>query len=245
MKQRILSLVPAACIAVALGAIAAGGCRGDHPPTPHTPHPPTPDTRPPPAPTPSTARPMPPTPPRPFSDAQLRDIRAEAVRRGLPGNGFLLIADIATQRAILADADGVVADYRMSSSKFGIGSEADSYKTPLGWHRVVQRFGGEHLQGTIFQARQPLRRILRPDEWQSDAGEDHVLTRILWLSGLEPGRNQGGRVDSFNRCIYIHGTNQEHLLGTPASHGCIRLSNRDVMELYDLTEGRELYCLIR
>ena len=72
-----------------------------------------------------------------------------------------------------------------------------------------------------------------------------MLTRILWLEGLEPGLNRGPGVDSHDRCIYLHGTNQEQLLGSPASHGCIRLSNADAIRLFDLLEGEEAFCLIR
>ncbi|MBQ5474064.1 MAG: L,D-transpeptidase, partial [Lachnospiraceae bacterium] len=75
--------------------------------------------------------------------------------------------------------------------------------------------------------------------------EDLVLTRILWLDGLEPGLNRGPGIDSHERCIYLHGTNQEQLLGSPASHGCIRFSNAAIEELFDLADGVELYCLVR
>ena len=170
---------------------------------------------------------------------------AEARERGMPPDGLLLIANTATQRAVLTDSREILLEYMMSSSKFGTGSQIHSNKTPLGWHKVEERFGGNQLHGSIFVARQPQKRILRPDEWRNDDDGDFVLTRILWLDGLEPGVNRGGALDTHTRCIYIHGTNQEHLLGKPASHGCIRLSNRDVMELFDLTEGRELYCLIQ
>ena len=93
-----------------------------------------------------------------------------------------------------------------------------------------------------FVSRQPVPgEILRPEQWRSDGGRDYVLTRILWLDGLEYGKNRGPGADSHSRYIYLHGTNQEHLLGQPASHGCIRLSNHDVMVVYSLTEGRPTY----
>ena len=170
---------------------------------------------------------------------------AEARRRGMPADGLLLIADTASQRATLINATGILLDYPMSSSKYGNGSQVDSNKTPLGWHKVLERIGGDELQGRSFTSRVPDNILLGPEQWRSTEGRDFVLTRILWLTGLEPGINAGGNVDSHERCIYIHGTNQEHLLGKPASHGCLRLSNRDVMELFDLSEGRQLFCLIR
>lgn len=192
-----------------------------------------------------TPEPMKPLPTFSVSTTEAHRLIAEARRRGMPSDGLLLIANTDTQRAVLVDSNEILLEYTMSSSKFGNGSQIHSNKTPLGWHKITERFGGEQIQGTVFKARQPLKRVLQPDEWRNDDDGDFVLTRILWLNGLEPGVNQGGARDTHTRCIYIHGTNQEHLLGTPASHGCIRLSNRDVMELFDLTEGRELYCLIQ
>lgn len=178
-----------------------------------------------------------------FADAA--KLFVEARRRRMPTDGMLLLADTSLQKAVLIGKDGVILEYPMSSSKYGTGNKTDSNQTPLGWHKVTERIGGDALQGRSFTSRRPDDVVLSPDQWRSDNGKDYVLTRILWLTGLEPGRNAGGSVDSHERCIYIHGTNQEHLLGKPASHGCLRLSNRDVMELFDMSEGRELYCLIR
>ena len=180
-----------------------------------------------------------------ISSATAQNEFAEARRRGMPVDGLLLIADTSSQRATLINAEGILLDYPMSSSKYGTGSQVDSNKTPLGWHKVLERIGGDELQGRSFTSRVPDKSLLSPEQWRSNEGRDFVLTRILLLTGLEPGVNAGGKVDSHERCIYIHGTNQEHLLGKPASHGCLRLSNRDVMELFDLSEGRQLYCLIR
>ena len=78
-----------------------------------------------------------------------------------------------------------------------------------------------------------------------DPAEDAVLTRILWLEGLEPGVNKGPGIDSHERYVYLHGTNQEQKLGTPASHGCLRFSNADIEKLFDLSEGVETYCFIQ
>lgn len=197
--------------------------------------------------------PVPPIPPAPASPAAKRFTMtaedaaarfAEARRRGLPADGLLVVADTRVQRAFVIEATGLAYEYAMSSSKFGTGSRVDSNQTPLGWHRVAERIGGDQIHGRSFTSRRPDPVVLDPSEWRSDGGKDYVLTRILWLAGLEPGLNAGGNVDSQARCIYIHGTNQEHLLGQPASHGCLRLSNRDVMELFDVSEGREVFCLI-
>lgn len=87
--------------------------------------------------------------------------------------------------------------------------------------------------------------ILPTAAWRAGGDADLILSRILWLDGLEPSVNKGGSVDSRARYIYLHGTNQEQLLGTPSSHGCIRFSNDDIVELFDFAIGAELYCLIR
>ncbi len=167
-----------------------------------------------------------------------------ALQRGLPKNGALLLVDVATQELTLVDAGGVLRRYAVSTAAAGVGNRQNSYRTPLGWHRVEERFGGTEVPGRVFIARVPQRHRLPPDLWRSTDSGDYVLTRILWLRGLEPGINAGPGIDSYQRTIYLHGTNQEHLLGQPASHGCIRLSNRDIMELYDLLEHREAWCLI-
>ena len=131
-----------------------------------------------------------------------------------------------------------------STAANGTGSQSGSYKTPLGWHRIAEKYGSSAAWGQEFVARQPTRTIWKPGD---DTKKDMVLTRILWLDGLEPGQNKGGEVDSYLRYIYIHGTNGEEDIGTPASMGCVRLLNDDVIEAYELlpvdtrvliTEGR-------
>ena len=104
-------------------------------------------------------------------------------------------------------------------------------KTPLGWHKVLTKLGANSARGQVFRSRQATREVWQPGE---QPAEDLVLTRVFLLDGLEPGVNKGGNVDSFARNIYIHGTNDEARLGTPSSHGCIRLSNDDVVEVFEL-----------
>ena len=116
--------------------------------------------------------------------------------------------------------------YPISSSRFGIGTEEGSMKTPLGNFRIAEKIGDAAAPGTIFQARVPL----SPDDPLPDT-EDFVTTRILWLDGLE-GENANTR----DRFIYIHGTKHEDKIGTPDSHGCIRMRNADVIELFDLVD---------
>ena len=112
----------------------------------------------------------------------------------------------------------------------GTGSQMNSFKTPLGWHSIRRKTGDGAPWGQVFRGGVPTGEIWKPG---MEVEEDLVLTRILFLHGEEPGRNQGGNVDSYRRYIYIHGTNGEDVIGTPSSHGCIRLLNDDVIEAYD------------
>ncbi len=187
---------------------------------------------------------QPPPPPPPPLAAPVPSVFQEALRRGLPADGVLLKVDVTTQTLTVHNAQGLVTRYRVSTAAAGVGNRQNSYRTPLGWHRIDARIGGDEPPGRVFVGRVPQPRILRPDEWRNPASGDVILTRILWLRGLEPGVNAGPGIDSHARFIYLHGTNQEHLLGQPASLGCIRLSNRDMLELFDLIEDREAWCLI-
>ena len=118
----------------------------------------------------------------------------------------------------------LLKSYPVSTSKFGLGSEEGSYKTPLGSFEVCEKFGGQADLFTIFRSR------TAAGTWDPSkpSGEDLILTRILRLNGLEEANS-----NSYGRYIYIHGTNQEDRIGTPASHGCVRMRNSDVIELYD------------
>lgn len=174
-----------------------------------------------------------------------RALFAEAERRGLPAGGLLLVADTSTGRATLVSRGRALWTMPFSWASAGIGSRAGSNMTPPGWHRVAERFGAGAERGTMFVSRRKTGRVLKPSEWNApDPAEDAVLTRVMWLEGLEPGVNKGPGIDSHERYIYLHGTNQEQKLGTPASHGCLRFSNADVEKLFDLSEGVETYCFI-
>lgn len=132
---------------------------------------------------------------------------------------------IGQQLLRLYDGHRIVKEWPCSTSIFGIGFTEGSNKTPLGSFTIKEKHGAGAESGTIFKSRQPVGHWAPGMETKSDL----VLTRILWLHGLEP-RN----ANTFNRYIYIHGTNDEASIGRPASHGCIRLRNRDVITLYDL-----------
>jgi lipoprotein-anchoring transpeptidase ErfK/SrfK len=168
----------------------------------------------------------------------------QARSRGLGPEGRLIVVSVADQRLALLAPETPTRLFPVSTSKWGVGSWQDSNRTPLGWHRVTDWIGAQARPGQAFVSREPTHEILPPAQWRSVLAADYVLTRILWLDGIEAGLNRGAGIDSRSRYIYLHGTNQEHLLGQPASHGCIRLANRDVMELFDLTLGRQTYCWI-
>jgi hypothetical protein len=122
--------------------------------------------------------------------------------------------------------------YRCSTAAKGVGNREGSNQTPLGWHEIQERFGDGLPAGAIFKERKHKGKVWSPG---SGTGDDLILSRIMWLGGLEPGINASPGIDSHTRYIYIHGTPQEDRLGTPASMGCIRLSNADVIELYEQT----------
>lgn len=154
---------------------------------------------------------------------------------------------VAEQRMVVR-VGGKEFSYRVSTAKAGEGSKAGSGKTPLGWHKVRSRFGSRAKVGQLFVSRKAVKGAVRTEkDWRFGNG-DEVLSRIFWLEGLELGLNKDpkGNYDSYLRYIYIHGTNQEELLGKPASHGCIRMGNRDVVELYDrVSQCKNFYVFIK
>jgi hypothetical protein len=169
---------------------------------------------------------------------------ARARARGLAPDGRLIVVSVPDQKLALLAPSLPPRIYAVSTSKWGVGARQDSRQTPLGWHRITDWIGAQARPGQAFVAREPTSEVLPPERWRSTLLTDYVLTRILWLDGLEAGINRGADIDSRSRFIYLHGTNQEHLLGQRASHGCIRLANRDVMELFDQTVNRQTYCWI-
>ena len=142
--------------------------------------------------------------------------------------------DVARQVLTVTCGGRVVRAYRVSTAAAGVSAAAGRGGTPPGRHRIARLFGHTAAPGQVFVSRRAVKgQILPPAAWRVGGGRDYVLTRILWLEGLEPGVNRGAGIDSRARYIYIHGTNQEQLLGTPASHGCIRMANADVISFFD------------
>jgi hypothetical protein len=134
------------------------------------------------------------------------------------------------------DGDMLIRQYPVSTAANGAGEQSGSYCTPRGRHRIAEKIGAGAPLCAAFKSRQPTGEIWTPELDAAHRGRDWILTRILWLEGLEAGRNKGGTVDTHARYIYIHGTHEEHRIGTPASHGCIRMKNADVAELFDLVK---------
>jgi lipoprotein-anchoring transpeptidase ErfK/SrfK len=142
--------------------------------------------------------------------------------------------DISEQRLYLIENSLIKASYPISTSKYGEGSIQNSFKTPLGKHSIKEMIGEEAEINTIFTSRINTKRSATIIDQFEDTDNDYVTSRIMWLDGEEDGFNKGGNVDSFRRYIYIHGTHEEGLIGTKASHGCIRMFNYDVIELFNL-----------
>lgn len=145
--------------------------------------------------------------------------------------------DISVARQLLTlfdDAGRVLREYRISTGKAGVGELSGSFQTPRGRHRIRAKIGSGAAENTIFVGRRPTGELWSPEFAQRHPGRDWVLTRILWLSGCEPGRNRLGCVDTMRRYIYIHGAPETAEMGTPASHGCIRMRNADIVDLFDL-----------
>ena len=147
---------------------------------------------------------------------------------------------ISKQELYLIEFGEISKTYKISSSKYGEGSKENSFKTPLGKHEIKKLIGKNEQKGMRFVGRTPSELYPIYDNEEVYVTDDVVQSRIIWLSGMEEGINQGPGVDSFDRYIYIHGTPEEWLLGQKASKGCIRMANRDVIELLDLLSGGEI-----
>jgi len=148
-------------------------------------------------------------------------------------NDVLVVVNIGTQKLDFYRDGKRLAEYPISSAERGTGNRDGSYQTPLGMHYLRDKIGAESPSGMIFKGRVETGKIAKIESRPLHTGEDLITTRILWLSGLEPGVNVGTGVDSYRRLIYIHGTHEEGLIGQPASHGCVRMNNQDVVELFN------------
>jgi len=146
---------------------------------------------------------------------------------------LLLVVDVTTQQLFLLKKGIIERIYSISTSVYGTGSEVNSYKTPLGKHKISEKIGEGLPEGAILKGRRWTGAIANIIKEPIDTEFDVVTSRILWLTGLEEGKNLGSGVDSKSRYIYIHGTAEEGLIGKPASDGCVRMYNSDVITLFD------------
>jgi L,D-transpeptidase YbiS len=142
--------------------------------------------------------------------------------------------DIGRQELVLRSASGALKAYSVSTAKNGAGERNGSFCTPRGRHIVRAKIGAGQPVNTVFVRRRPTGEIWSPELHARFPGRDWMLTRILWLSGREPGRNRLGNVDTMRRYIYLHGSPDIAVMGKPGSIGCVRMSNRDIVELFDL-----------
>jgi hypothetical protein len=145
-----------------------------------------------------------------------------------------IVVDLASQTLELFEGGRVFRKYAVSTGSNGPGEQCHSGCTPLGMHRVRIRIGDGCSEGAVFVGRRATGEIYHAELAKQHPERDWVLTRILWLTGLETGRNRGGKVDTLRRYIYIHGCPDTEPMGEPRSHGCIRMRNADVVELFDL-----------
>jgi lipoprotein-anchoring transpeptidase ErfK/SrfK len=146
--------------------------------------------------------------------------------------------DVVRQILELLEDGRIRQSYLVSTSRNGTGEKRNSFCTPRGRHLVRAKIGAGAAMNTVFVKRRPTGEIYTPELGASYPGRDWILTRILWLSGCEVGFNRLGEVDTMRRYIYIHGSPDSVTLGTPGSIGCIRMRNRDIVELFDLVPVR-------
>jgi len=164
-------------------------------------------------------------------------IEAYMAEDGVTGMPYVVV-HVESQQLYLFEQGELRRSYPVSTAAKGIGNRAGSYQTPLGLHRIAQKFGDGQPIGMSFVARQPTGKIAEIVNSPVSTGRDDITTRVLWLDGLEDGINRGPGIDSKSRYIYIHGTGEEGLIGQPASKGCVRMKNEDVIELFNqLPEG--------
>jgi lipoprotein-anchoring transpeptidase ErfK/SrfK len=150
---------------------------------------------------------------------------------------FFLDISITAQCLTIIDSGKEIRRYPVSTAKNGAGEQLGSGCTPIGWHSVRAKIGSGQPLNSVFKGRRPTGEIYSTELGELYPQRDWILTRILWLGGLEPGKNRYGNVDTCWRYIYIHGTSDEAVIGYPASHGCIRMKNIDMLELFERVEA--------
>lgn len=184
--------------------------------------------------------------PRNAPEQELYALAAELRRRYPQADAeALAVVDVGRQSLYLLADGRLLKSYAVSTAARGIGHREGSLQTPVGVFRVAEKFGAGAPVGMVFKGRRATGEIaaILADP-QAAAESDLVTTRILWLDGLQPGFNHGGDVDTYSRYIYIHGTPEEWRLGTPASHGCVRMRNVEVVDLFERLPTGSLVCIL-
>jgi len=147
---------------------------------------------------------------------------------------MIIEVDVPSQTLTLRHTQGrILMQTRIASSCNGVGEENGSERTPRGWHVVRAKIGKDLAAGAVLVSRRPTGEIYTPALRRNFPDRDWILTRIFWLSGIEPGKNRLGRVDTMRRYIYIHGCPDEDVMGIPSSHGCIKMRNSEIIDLFD------------
>lgn len=141
--------------------------------------------------------------------------------------------DIQAQMLYLWELGVCVQHTAVSTALLGVGQQKGSFKTPLGLHYVRAKIGNNAPVNAVFLGRRQTGEIYTPQLREQSKDRDWILTRIMWLCGLEPGKNRFGNCDTFSRYIYIHGCSDDAPMGTPGSHGCVRMHNHELIELFN------------
>lgn len=144
-----------------------------------------------------------------------------------------IIINVTDQVLVLEDASKFLKSWKISTAENGVGQDKGSFQTPLGRHIIRAKIGAGAPLGAVFVGRRFTGEVYTDALAEDSPDRDWILTRILWLSGCEPHRNRLGDCDTMRRYIYIHGTPDSQPIGVPKSHGCIRMRNEDVIELFD------------
>jgi lipoprotein-anchoring transpeptidase ErfK/SrfK len=187
---------------------------------------------------------------RPAEDLQLAElvrVTYNSLVDYAPGpSSRWLFVDTAGQLIFLVRESTILSRWSVSTAEVGLDNRESSGGTPPGVHRVAQKIGSGAPAGTVFESRKPTGETWQPT-WNDDPDlrvRDLILSRILILDGLEPGLNQGSGIDTRKRYIYIHGTNHEDLIGRPAGGGCVRMGNRNIIDLFDQIEEGDLLVIV-
>lgn len=172
-------------------------------------------------------------------------IISSTYKRGTSTESLWIRVCVSTQSLDLLQGGEILRCYSISTALRGVGCEYGSHCTPLGTHRVKVKIGTGCPSGAVFERRRYTGQIYSPEGALDAQSRDLILSRILWLEGVEKGVNKNGHVDTLRRYIYIHGTSEENLIGKPTSHGCIRMKNSEIIELFEIAPVGIMVLIVR